>query len=214
MMVWAWERPERLDFIDARHTGVAFLASTVTIDDKTVAVRPRMQPLRVPPQTQLMAVVRVEARGAALSGEQRDAAVNAIAASSRLPRVAAVQIDFDATASQREFYRTLLRDVRARLPQTPISITALASWCFDDDWIADLPIDEAVPMLFRMGRDDRAIRARLRAGDDFREPLCRRSAGVSTDEPLPAFPAGRRVYWFAPRSWTEAGVRAAEEATR
>jgi hypothetical protein len=213
-MVWAWERPERLEFIDARQTGIAFLASTITIDDKRASIRPRMQPLRIPPQARLMAVVRVEARRSALTDEQRETAVNAAVAAARLPRVAALQIDFDATASQREFYREMLRDVRARLPQTPISITALASWCLDNDWIAGLPVDEAVPMLFRMGRDDRAIRARLRAGDDFREPLCRTSVGVSTDEPLPAIPAGRRVYWFAPRAWTEAALRAAVEATQ
>jgi hypothetical protein len=161
-----------------------------------------------------MAVMRVEAGRSALNDEQREAAVDAAVAASRLPRVAAVQIDFDATSSQREFYRKMLRDLRARLPQTPISITALASWCLDDDWIAELPIDEAVPMLFRMGRDDRAIRARLRAGADFREPLCRTSVGVSIDEPLPVFPAGRRVYWFAPRAWTEAALHAAVEVTR
>jgi hypothetical protein len=114
-----------------------------------------------------------------------------------------VQIDFDATASQREFYRRMLNDLRARLPNTPISMTALTSWCMDDDWIAALPVDEAVPMLFRMGRDDRSIRARLKSGDDFREPLCRTSVGVSTDEPQAMRAGGRRVYWFAPRSWTQ-----------
>ena len=213
-MVWAWERPERLEFIDTRLTGVAFLASTVTIDDKTASIRPRMQPLRVPPQARLMAVVRVEANRSALTDEQREAAVNAAVAAARLPRVAAVQIDFDATGSQREFYRKMLRELRARLPQTPISITALASWCLDDDWIAGLPVDEAVPMLFRMGREDRAIRARLRAGDDFREPLCRTSVGVSTDEPVPAFPRGRRVYWFAPVPWSQAALRPLQEVSR
>lgn len=213
-MVWAWERPEELAFLDAREAGVAFLANTVELRGKGASVRPRMQPLRVSPQARLIAVVRVEARGAALTAEQRKSAVDAVVDASRLPRVGAVQIDFDATASQREFYRAIVRDLRARLPQTPISITALASWCMDDDWMAGLPIDEAVPMLFRMGRDGRSIRARLRAGDDFREPLCRSSAGVSTDEPLPAVPAGRRVYWFAPHPWTHAELHAAEEATR
>jgi hypothetical protein len=213
-MVWAWERPERLEFLDARQTGVAFLASTVTIRDQDVWVQPRMQPLRIPKDARLMAVVRIEAQRPALRDGQRRAAVDAIVAASHLPRVSAVQIDFDATLSQREFYRAMLYDLRARLPQTPISITALASWCVSDNWLAGLPIDEAVPMLFRMGRDDRAIRLRLRAGDDFREPLCRASIGVSNDEPLPALPSGRRVYWFAPRVWTQVAYRAAEEVSR
>jgi hypothetical protein len=213
-VVWAWERPEQLKFIDAASTGVAFLASTVELSGEHTIVNPRRQPLHAPAAARLMAVVRVEARAATLSRDQREAAVHAIVAASRLPRVSAVQIDFDATLSQRDFYRELLREVRARLPQTPISITALASWCFSDDWIAGLPVDEAVPMLFRMGRDDRTIRARLRAGDDFREPLCRASVGMSTDEPPAMQPGGRRVYWFAPRSWTQTALLSAEEVAR
>ena len=212
--MWAWERPEELRFVDPATTGVAFLASTVELSGEHALVRRRMQPLHVPESARLMAVVRIEARGAALTREQRDATVNAIVTSSRMPRVTAVQIDFDATVSQREFYRDVLLDVRARLPQTPISMTALASWCLSDDWIANLPVDEAVPMLFRMGRDDRSIRARLRSGDDFREPLCRASVGLSTDEPVAMSPGSRRVYWFVPRAWTAQALRSAEEVSR
>lgn len=208
--LWAWERPENLQFIDAGQTAVAFLASTVTLSDSATSVRPRMQPLRVAAHARLMAVVRVEARNAALTAEQREAVVNAAVAASHLPRVSAVQIDFDATASQRRFYRESLEGLRLRLPRTPISITALASWCMDDDWIGGLPVDEAVPMLFRMGRDDRSIRAQLKSGDDFREPLCRTSVGLSTDEPPAMTPGARRTYWFAPRSWTQAALRSAE----
>ena len=202
--LWAWERPENLQFANARQTGVAFLASAVTLSDTSASVRPRMQPLRIPADARLMAVVRVEAHSAALAAEQREATVNAVVAAAQLPRVTAVQIDFDATASQRGFYRDVLNELRAQLPRTPISITALASWCMDDDWIGGLPVDEAVPMLFRMGRDDRSIRARLKSGDDFREPLCRTSVGLSTDEPPAMSPGGRRAYWFAPRAWTQA----------
>src|SRR5579863_2301895 len=41
-MVWAWERPEKLDFIDPREVGVAFLARTVYIRGGVVTVRPRL----------------------------------------------------------------------------------------------------------------------------------------------------------------------------
>ena len=36
----------------------------------------------------------------------------------------------------------------------PLTITALASWCDGDDWIDGLPVADASPMLFRMGRGD------------------------------------------------------------
>ena len=57
-----------------------------------------------------------------------------------LPEVfLAIQIDFDATKSERSFYRELITDLRQRLPaNVHLSITALASWCMDDDWLSDL----------------------------------------------------------------------------
>ena len=83
-----------------------------------------------------------------------------------------------------------------------LSITSLASWCLQDDWIADLPLDEAVPMLYRMGADGRTVRAHLESGKDFRPALCRRSLGVSTDEPPLRIPKDRRVYVFHPGGWS------------
>jgi hypothetical protein len=57
-------------------------------------------------------------------------------------------------------------------------------------------------MLFRMGSEDRAIRARLAAGEDFPEPRCRADAGISLDETPPPLPPGRRVWIFNPKPWT------------
>jgi hypothetical protein len=196
VFVWAWERPEDLRWLDARSVGVAFLARTVCPREDGVAVRPRMQPLRIPPNTVLMAVVRVESGGrGAGAGVPRTACAIADAAS--LPGVRALQVDFDAAGSERAFYRALLQDLRRRLPPgMPLSITALASWCESDGWISGLPVAEAVPMLFRMGPDHYS------PGSDFRGDLCRSSVGISTDE-LPArIPSGRRVYVFDPRAWS------------
>jgi hypothetical protein len=86
-----------------------------------------------------------------------------------------------------------------------VSITALASFCAGDRWLDDLPVDEAVPMIFRMGADDRTIKTLLVSGEDFREPLCQRSYGISVDEPLAiTFKPDRRIYVFNNRSWTPA----------
>ena len=59
VMLWAWERPEKLDFINPRETGVAFLARTIYLRRGMVTVLPRLQPLVVSPATALMAVVRI-----------------------------------------------------------------------------------------------------------------------------------------------------------
>jgi hypothetical protein len=93
----------------------------------------------------------------------------------------------------------------------PISITALASWCMDDGWISGLPVDEAVPMLFRMGVDHGNVVAFLGHNSEFNTALCRQSLGISTDEPLSNLPKGKRVYVFTDRSWNESSVDAAKQ---
>ncbi len=216
-MLWAWERPEDLRFLDPREAGVAFLAGTVFLRGDAVGARPRLQPLRLAPGTALMAVVRVEPdaeQPPALTAAQSERVATAIVELTSRPGVLAVQVDYDAAASQREFYRELLRDVRARLARgVPLSITALASWCLGDNWIDGLPVDEAVPMLFQMGADGMAVRRHLAEGRDFSAPLCRSSLGLATNELMNQLPRGRRVYLFHGRPWTAESARmAAREA--
>ncbi|KTF69730.1 hypothetical protein ATB93_07770 [Sphingomonas sp. WG] len=113
-----------------------------------------------------------------------------------------VQIDFEVRQSQRQILVDVLRDVRAGLPRKiPLSMTAIASWC-QEDWLNALPVDEIVPMLFRMGRGDPAIRSRIEGGSDWSEPACRKALAISADTPIARAPTGRRIYLFAPRSWT------------
>lgn len=219
VILWAWERPEDLDFINTDETGVAFLARTLYLRGEQVVKRPRLQPLKVSPRAALVAVVRIESDKASppsLSPAQRAATADAIVEAASQTGVRAVQVDFDAVASERDFYRQLLFDVRGRLPQaTGLSMTALASWCAGDDWLAGLPVDEAVPMLFRMGADERQIHMRLSSGVDFRSPVCRSSYGLATDEAAPLRPSpSRRLYLFNTRSWTPALLRKTLERYR
>lgn len=211
MVVWAWERPEDLRDLDER-IGVAFLAQTITVIDDRLRVEPRRQPLRVSPGATLVAVTRIEVSGAAALSTVTpplDALAAAVTMTAALPRVAAIQIDFDATASQRSFYRHLLHRLGGRLPPTvPISITALASWCFGDDWLDGLPIDEAVPMLFRMGPANEPFR-RVAAASGSASRSCRSAVGISLDEPIDMRPEARRVYVFNPRPWTGLAMRQA-----
>ncbi len=214
VVVWAWERPENLTFLDPQKTAVAFLAKTITLRDDKIAVKPRLQPLRLAPDTKLIAVVRIEtdrASAPTLSSTQLQQTAHEI---SSLAGVSAVQIDFDATVSERDFYRKLLQRVRYELsPSVGLSMTALASWCAGDDWIADLPVDEAVPMLFRMGVERPQFQRRLETGQPFAAGICRNSAGVSTDE-LVTVPNVDRLYIFNPQPWTKDSFARAMEAYR
>lgn len=232
VILWAWERPENLEFIDVKRYGVAFLAQTLILQNDEVLPRPRRQPLKVPENAFVIAVTRIESVAsnsmnrvkpsenngkittekesatssrAKLSDNQRQELVSLILKTLRLKNVRAVQIDFDATVSERTFYRNLLNDLRAKLPEDmPLSMTALASFCIGDKWISDLPVDEAIPMIFRMGADDKIIKNYL-IGNDFKEPLCQKSYGIASDEPLKdaKLDASRRLYIFNVRPWTE-----------
>jgi len=202
IMLWAWERPEEFSFIDTNKVGVAFLAKTITITDNDIAVHPRLQPLNIPAGTKLVAVVRIETdrrQPPTLSITQLDRTVEEVVATTHRGGIMALQIDFDATVSQRDFYRNLLKDLRSSIPETfPISITALASWCSGDNWLETLPIDEAVPMMFRLGVEKR----KFQTGYEFSATPCKASAGISTDEPVtPA--KGGRLYIFNPNPWSK-----------
>ncbi len=216
-VLWAWERPEDLRFADPKKIGVAFLAKTILIGPQDMEVRPRMQPLQIIPGTWLMAVARIESvpgAAAQISRQRRREIAAAIVSMAELPGVRAVQVDYDARLSDREFYSGLLADVRAALPpDKPLSITALASWCLGDPWLTRLPVDEAVPMLFQMGPETTAIRLYLKTGGDFSAPLCRSSRGVATNEPLPNLP-DRRVYLWNPRPWSAERAFAGMEGVR
>ena len=119
-----------------------------------------------------------------------------------------VQVDFEVRASERQVLLDVLADVRRGLPRTTLlSMTALASWCDTERWLDRAPVDEIVPMLFRMQEAGDALRNRLAAGGDFRNPRCRSAFAVSTDTPVVRAPRGRRVYLFNRRSWTEADFR-------
>jgi len=175
-----------------------------------------LQPLAVRAGSPIVAVARIEtdrATPATLSPQQINDTAREISELGSLPNVFMIQVDFDATQSERSFYRSLLTELRAKLPEsTLLSITALASWCKGDNWLDDLPIDEAVPMLFRMGVERNQFLSQLAAGEKFNATRCQGSVGISTDEPLPQLPVVQRVYVFNPASWTPAKVNQVMEA--
>jgi hypothetical protein len=209
LMLWAWERPTDLRGLDA-DVGVAFLSQTLIVRNGAFTVAPRRNPLRVSPGTALVAVTRIES-DAGLPATAVTAMAAAIASTASPPRVGGVQIDFDATESERPVYRDLVQAVRTALgADVPLSITALASWCAKDRWMGGLPVDEAVPMLFRMGPVN-APYAGLARSPREAALECRGALGTSLDEPLRVRAVGRRVYVFNASAWTPAAVTQARE---
>ncbi len=212
-ILWAWERAEDLRFIDVKEFGVAFLAQTLFLEGDETVYKPRRQPLELAPETFLIAVTRIEtskdsAKRAALSDEQRKKVAGFIKKTLELPNIKAIQIDFDVVVSERGFYRNLVNDLKKELPENfPLTITALASWCVGDAWFNDFPVDEAVPMAFVMGADSQTIRDFLAKENDWREPLCRGSYGISIDEPLRVnFKPNRRFYYFKSKAWEKSDL--------
>ena len=212
--LWAWERPEQLDFIDTHRIGVAYLAKTIQLHNDELFVRPRLQPLILRSDTRVVAVVRIETdrlQSDSFPESRIEKVANEIADVSRQPGVAAVQIDFDAKASERASYRQLLSRVRELLPQSmPLSMTALASWCAGDNWLHDLPVDEVVPMLFRLGVNEGQFSSLLQSNEELFSQPCHTSAGVSIDEKIHP-PKRKRIYIFSPKSWTPSAVTLALE---
>ena len=180
-MFWAWERPEDLRALDPSRAGVAFLCQTLFVDAGKVVRYPRRQPLRIPQGCQVVAVTRIEVRSSLVKAVVPlilEALTGPILASAQGP-VAGIQVDFDARTSERILYRSLLERLRSRLPKhMPLSMTALASWTLGDGWVGGLPVDEIVPMCFRMGSDAGLVRERLGNHLDFTLPEARKAVGV------------------------------------
>jgi hypothetical protein len=205
LVLWAWDRDDDLHFLDTSNTGVAFLAATLTLRGEGVVLTPRRNPLALPEGVSRIAVAHVEtdrAEPPLLSGVQLRRFVETLAAVSDEVPHRVLQLDYEAVASQRAFFIGAITALRQLLPGAAISVTALASWCFNESWTRRLEADEVVPMLFRMGYDGRRVRALFACGGDFRGTECRSSLGVATDGLPAALPPGRRVHVFSPRRWT------------
>jgi len=206
--LWAWERRQDLRNVSPEKYAIAYLDRTILITDP-IETAPRRQPLLIPQNARIIAVVRIEAPQARAKLDAPDLAekvANKIVEASRRQQVSALQIDFDATRSQRFFYRKLIEETRKRMPpKMPLSITALASWCSRPSWLEGLPVDETVPMLFRMGGN---IRFAKQPGWNYEPtaPQCKTSVGVSTDEAWPAITNSTRIYVFHPRAWSSVAL--------
>ncbi|WP_293346717.1 hypothetical protein [Phenylobacterium sp.] len=207
LVLWAWERPEDLRFA-GREVEIAAQTGFIELSGDRLIVRGRRHPLQAGSGQVTTAVVHLQIdprRRLVWTPERQAQVAQAVLRLARRPGVRRLQLDFEVRASERPILLAVLRGVRAGLPEgIELSMTALASWCDTETWLDQAPVDEIVPMLFRMGPGGERLKARLAAGGDFANPRCRGALAVSTDTPLARAPAGRRVYLFNPRSWTAA----------
>jgi hypothetical protein len=230
-ILWAWERPEDLRFIDPNEFGVAFLAQTIYLEQDRVIPKPRRQPLEIAEGTYLIAVTRIETnkdggKRPTFDDEMIAKTASLVRNTLDLPDVRAIQVDFDAVVSEREFYRKMMIELaegigtrdkgqgnsenthRSQLTtRHSLTMTALASWCTGDAWFGDFPVDEAVPMVFQMGADSEKIKTYLQNGNDWQEPLCSGSYGLSLEEgKFDGMKPGRRIYYFKNTAWNSGDI--------
>ena len=210
LTIWAWERPEDLRFAGS-DAEVAVQTGFIELSGDRLIVRGRRHPLQVRAAQVTTSVVHVQIdhrRPLVWTDERAGQVAQAIVRLGDRPGVRRLQLDFEVRASERPILLAVLRGVRARLPEgLALSMTALASWCETESWLDQAPVDEIVPMLFRMGPDGARLKARLAAGGDFANARCRTAFAISTDTPLVRAPAGRRLYLFSHRSWTAADFK-------
>jgi hypothetical protein len=208
-VLWAWERVEDVRFAGAG-IDIAVLAGSIVLSGDLVEATGRRYPAYVLPEQHLVGVVHIEIdRGRALiwGSNQREAVAAHTLALVDASRFREIQIDFEVRASERDVLLDVLRGVRAGLaPDQRLSMTALASWCDTERWLSAAPVDEIVPMLFRMGPAGERLKRRLADGGDFGDQRCRGSIGIATDTPPYGLPRGRRVFIFNPRSWDAAAL--------
>ncbi|MYH33071.1 MAG: hypothetical protein F4133_04595 [Gammaproteobacteria bacterium] len=200
--LWAWRRTEDLSFVESERINAAIWTGTIFWKEGKLRVDRRLNPITYPADMKVVAVARLE-----IDGIPDPAATARIAETlqeiGKPFNPVEYQVDFDARLSQRAFYRRLLDQVRTRTGSTRLSIAALASWCFHDSWIEELPIDAAVPMIYRMGPEGGYIRRKLKRERMFPAAICRGNVGYSSDEPLAPVDGLERVFLFHPRPWTE-----------
>lgn len=207
---WLWDEA-RLPVWSTHEAAV--LQRHILLSGDDILLRPRKRWPALPPATLITPVLHVEV--STVNPPTHIESSRAIIVSALLDAAARsssgwVQLDMEAKPSQRMFYRSLVRDIRAALPsRIKLSVTALAWWCRSPAWLDDLAADEVVPMFFRMGKDSAAMRAVLEQSPDTLHPSCRaHSAGFSPQEPFARAVAERyaKNYWFDRYAWKRDGA--------
>ena len=210
VILWVWERPENLYFLKDKNVTFAYLSGTVTKTNDGLVYYPRRQPLRIPDNNKTISVVRIEDKSDKYGfndEDQKEMSDFIVESCQEKKSNISCQIDFDATKSQIDFYKKLVVEVREKLSKDiNLSLTSLVSWCtISSPWFEELPIDEIVPMFFRLGKDDNLYWRKIKNGDLKLHPICQKAVGVATDEFLPnkIYLENKPIYIFNNKYWIQ-----------
>jgi len=189
----------------------AVLMESLVLHQHGVTRQMRMRDLPLPRSVSVTPVVHVQAGstlGERLDAPQRDAVIAALKRHAARASSGWVQLDFEAPTRLREDYIALVARARRELPAgVRLSVTALASWCGQGDWLDRLAADEVVPMLYRLGPQTERWRDRWLHAPEQLHARCRGPAlGLSVQEPPSTALSGRasRRYWFNEQLWSRA----------
>jgi hypothetical protein len=208
LVLWVWERPENLYFLTGEAITYAYLSGTATATDNGWVFKPRQQPLRVDKDAPKISVIRIEDKTQLTSltslplTEITDFILTLCNPSSQS---AGCQLDFDALEGQLDYYREFLVKLRAGLDEkTPLSITALLSWCTTNEkWLSSLPVDEIVPMFFELGKEGSIYWSKIDSESLLLPPICQRSIGISHENKWPheSYFKNKKIYVFNYQLW-------------
>jgi hypothetical protein len=211
-VAWIWPDSNGPRGSAAPYREAAVLVESLVMRGAGVEHGGRTQPLALAgAAVRVIPVVHVEAAAdvqSAFTPAQRDAVIAAVRRQAATAAAGSgwLQLDFEAPARARDAYRELVAGVRAALPPgVRLSVTALAHWCTQGDWLDRLPVDEVVPMLYRLGPHADDWRRRFVQGGDGLARRCRGPAlGFATNDPPPQSLLARaaRPYWFDETAWS------------
>lgn len=204
-IAWLWDGAQLPAWSQDR---AAVLEQHILLSGESVLLRSRARQPALAEGTQVTPVLHVEVSTVNPPRDietSRAVILRGMRAMARRSSSGWVQLDMEAKPSQRDFYRSLVRQIRAELPPSlRLSVTALAWWCRSPAWLDDLGADEVVPMFFRMGRDGPAMRRIIEDRPQALHASCRgASAGFSPQEPFTSQTVQRyaNTYWFDMHAW-------------
>lgn len=205
--LYAWDRPENFSFLENKifnKPTIVFLAGSIVLHPGSVEYTNRKNTLITPKNIVKLPVIRIDDSGDnEFSKKTEEIRKFIVEICKSYPEC---QLDFDAKESQYGSYRDLISKVKANLPDTKISLTALASWCAIGSWLDNMPAAYAVPMLYRLGEEESAIKKGIDGSWFMANKLCKDNIAFSTDElnfNFRQYIKGRNVFLFNPEPWTE-----------
>lgn len=205
--LYAWERPEDLSFLsqvnNSKHLNVVYYAGGIVISNGRTNIVPRRNSLIIPSEINKIPVIRVDNFEGLTSLQNSQAAIVKYVTFT-CTGYKDCQLDFDARVSEYPVYSSILAEIKQKLPNTRLTMTALASWCGNKSWLDQLSIEEVVPMLYRLGNNSSVARA-LNDGSLLKNEKCRKSVAFSADEldfNFKQYLNRHSIYLFNPVSWT------------